>query len=279
MPLPRRVRRRRTPKFVFVVTYGRSGSTLMQGLLNTVPGALVRGENNLFVLPLFRSWVALRAYHRKYGRHGARRGVQSAFYGLDEFRPAAYVDSCREAVLPQLYGKVSPRKVRLLGFKEVVWYRVRPRETEQFFDFFDRLFPDARYVLHRRAHENVSKSGFWRKEEPDKVARSLARVEEVQDYLADSRPERTLWTRYEDLTSDDPAVVDRELEALTEFLTGSCDDDLMARMRETLRVGYGPLAFGSRAEGSSQRRARRRAKGRQKGRAEAKQPPADSASK
>jgi len=35
------------PRYVFVVTYGRSGSTLMQGLLNALPGVLVRGESSL----------------------------------------------------------------------------------------------------------------------------------------------------------------------------------------------------------------------------------------
>ena len=50
------------PRFLFVVTYGRSGSTLVQGLLNAMPGVLVRGENNLFVLPLFRSWDALASF-------------------------------------------------------------------------------------------------------------------------------------------------------------------------------------------------------------------------
>ena len=32
--------------YVFVMTYGRSGSTLLMGLLNTIPGYLVRGEND-----------------------------------------------------------------------------------------------------------------------------------------------------------------------------------------------------------------------------------------
>ena len=30
--------------YLFVVTYGRSGSTLLMGLLNSIPGYLIRGE-------------------------------------------------------------------------------------------------------------------------------------------------------------------------------------------------------------------------------------------
>jgi hypothetical protein len=33
------------PDHLFIVTYGRSGSTLLQGILNSTPGVLIRGEN------------------------------------------------------------------------------------------------------------------------------------------------------------------------------------------------------------------------------------------
>ena len=32
--------------FVFIFTYGRSGSTLLMGLLNSLPHYCIRGENN-----------------------------------------------------------------------------------------------------------------------------------------------------------------------------------------------------------------------------------------
>lgn len=232
------------PRFTFVVTYGRSGSTLVQGLLNTLPGALVRGENNLFVLPLFRSWALLRGYHRRYGKLAGERGVQSAFYGIDEVSADAYAESARELVMRQLYGSADPSTVEVLGFKEVAWHRVRPKESPAFFNFLDMAFPDARYVLHRRAHEDVTKSGFWRREDPDSADLALQRVETMQDRLRETRPGRTHDTRYERLTSDDPGVVEAELRGLAEFVLGSCDEPLLARMRETLNVGFGPKPFG-----------------------------------
>ena len=51
------------PKFafdaVFVITYGRSGSTLMQGILNSIDGFHIKGENNGFVFKLFESYQLL----------------------------------------------------------------------------------------------------------------------------------------------------------------------------------------------------------------------------
>ncbi len=243
------------PRFTFVVTYGRSGSTLVQGLLNTLPGGLVRGENNLFVLPLFRSWVALRDYQQRYGKLAAERGVQSAFYGMGEVSLDGFVESARELALRQLYGSADPATVNVLGFKEVAWHRVRPKEGPAFFNFLDKVFPDARYVLHRRAHENVTASGFWRRENPTSVTKALRRVEAIQDRLRETRPERTHDTRYERLTSDDPAVVDAELRGLAEFVLGSCNDPLVDKMRQTLEVGFGPNPFASKKRAERKKRA------------------------
>jgi len=38
---------------VLIITYDRSGSTLLQGILNSIDGCLIRGENNGFCLHLF----------------------------------------------------------------------------------------------------------------------------------------------------------------------------------------------------------------------------------
>ncbi len=39
--------------YLFIVTYGRSGSTLLQGILNSIPGYLIRGENRAALFHLY----------------------------------------------------------------------------------------------------------------------------------------------------------------------------------------------------------------------------------
>lgn len=53
--------------YLFVVTYGRSGSTLVQGLLNSIPGYLIRGENRGVLYRLYQ-------YHSR----SRRRATSSA---------------------------------------------------------------------------------------------------------------------------------------------------------------------------------------------------------
>ena len=73
--------------YVFVMTYGRSGSTLLMGLLNTIPGYLVRGENDdaLRYLYDFHRTCVERSQHWPVERVRMRT---DPFYGIGDFPPA-----------------------------------------------------------------------------------------------------------------------------------------------------------------------------------------------
>lgn len=234
---------------VFVVTYGRSGSTVVQGLLNALPRTLVRGENRLFVLPLFRGHDVLRRHRDTYNRPATRRPV-SAFYGLDEIDVHALATGIGELVNRQLLGDVEPGAVDRLGFKDVVWHRVQPEEREAFFAFLDEAFGEPLYVLNRRDPESARASGFWRKKEADTALRQIERIRDMQAYLSSSRPARSLEVHYEAFTSADPDVVRRELSRLAGFVLGADPtDEVLDAMSGTLQVAHGPRPFSSGREG------------------------------
>jgi hypothetical protein len=234
-------------RYVFVVTYGRSGSTLVQGLLNALPGTIVRGENNFYVLPLFRSLALVRAFQELHREHN-QVDTTSAFFGLDQIHEADFVTATRELLTRHMLGSADPSTVQVLGFKEVLWHRIRRTETEPFFAFLDDVFPGARYVLNERSHEQVVTSGFWRTAKPEEALQAINRVEVIQEHLRKTRPDRVLDVRYEQLTSADRAQSDAALRSLAMFVHGSCDDPLLARLRERLAVGHGPRPFGQSRE-------------------------------
>jgi Sulfotransferase family len=238
----RTLRQQEPKRFVFVVSGGRSGSTLVQGLLNALPGTLVRGENSFYILPIFRAYRGTQTFQRKYGRSAAE--ATSAFYGLHEIDLGDFVRSTRRLALRQLFATVDPRTVKVLGFKEVRWEHIRPNETEAFFDFFEKVFPNALYVLNERDPQKAVRSGQWLRTDEKTALKALARVHEVQRYLRESRRERTYDTRFEVITGDDDAVRDQALTGLAEFVVGSCDDELLARLHAVLKVGHGPFPFG-----------------------------------
>jgi hypothetical protein len=231
------------PDYVFVVTYGRSGSTLTQGMLNTLPRTLVRGENNLYLLPMFRAYAGLKNFKRKYGGPGSVKAA-SAFYGLGEVDLDGFASSVRDLTQRQLLGAVAPADIDRLGFKEVLWHRIKPKEWTRFFDFMDLAFGEPRYVLNRRDVAMASTSGFWRKEAPGEAQRQIGRTLELQDHLRETRPGRCFDTQFEDMVSEDREVAGDLLRRLAEFVTGSCDDALLAALFATRETGHGPNPFG-----------------------------------
>jgi hypothetical protein len=239
-----RSKRKASFQYVFVVTYGRSGSTLVQGLLNTLPGTLVRGENGFYILPLFRAFRFAKAFKQQHQKHGSQK-TSSAFFGLNEMRPKGFVTHTRDLVTEQLLGKQDPRQVQALGFKEVLWHRVNPGETEDFFMFMDDAFPGVKYVLNQRDHEQVVGSGFWQRFEESEAYQAIQRVEEMQEHLRSTRPGQVVDLRYEVITGEDKGASDAQLRSLAEFVTGSCDDALMDALHKTLETGHGPNPFGA----------------------------------
>lgn len=229
-------------RFVFIVSGGRSGSTLTQGLLNALPGTLVRGENSFYVLPMFRAYRGTQNFQRKYSKNSG--DVTSAFYGLGEIDLHDFVRSTHALAMRQLLGSEDPRTVEVLGFKEVRWEQIRPNETDAFFDFFEQVFPGARYILNERDAKKVVGSGQWLRKDEETAMQALARVREVQQYLRETRPDRTYDTKFEVITGTDEAAKDQALSGLAKFVVGSCDEPLLARLRDVLKVGHGPFPFG-----------------------------------
>lgn len=236
-----RAAREKTPhRYVFVVSYGRTGSTLLQGLLNALPRTLVRGENGLYVLDLYRAQASVSAMREGHLKHD-RRTPESAFFGLKEIRPQAFERHMRELVSEAILGRTRSSSWDVIGFKEVAWHRIEPEETAGFFDAMDRAFPDVRYVLNTRDHSAVLASGFWKRVDEDAARRLIERVGEVQEHLRRTRPDRVVEVRYEAMTSSDRAERDELLRTLGDFVLGApVSEEVLASLRETLARPHGP---------------------------------------
>lgn len=227
---------------IFVVAYGRSGSTLLQGLLNTLPHTLIRGENNFFILPIYRSVRRLSSFQGRFTKTAAAKGIRSAFYGLDAMDMDVLRADIRQMVDRQLIIGHEDAGVKRIGFKEVLWHQVNAKEDAGFIEFMASAFPDSRYILHRRNHDEVHTSGFWQRGSTEEALQAIARVEELQDAFEAALPEQVLRTRYEEFT--DPGRRRDALRRLATFVTGDAPDPVIDQMLETMKDGYGPRPFG-----------------------------------
>ncbi len=214
-------------KHLFVITYGRSGSTLLGGILNLVPGALIRGENHGSLNHLYR---AVRAVERTLAQPRTIDDDKpiEAWFGASNVKPRAF----REGVVQAFVDNVLvPRPgVSMIGFKEIS-YRLRDFSEEEFSDFLLFLreaFERPCFVFNVRRHEAVARSAWWAGE--PNARRELAELDRRYRLAAGQHPDISAWVDYDRIV-DDPA----SLRSLFDFLGAPFDE---AAVRAVLAIPH-----------------------------------------
>lgn len=146
---------------LLIVTTGRTGSTLLMGVLNSLPGVLIRGENHNFCF-------GLHLAHRALGlvKELPRRawGPLTPFYGAKHLDPEAFMNDARALVRRQI---LAGDAAQCWGFKEI---RYTPRELAHsgqyalapYLDFLDALFEKPLFVFLTRDMDEIADSQWWK---------------------------------------------------------------------------------------------------------------------
>lgn len=191
-------------EFVFVMTYGRSGSTLLQALLNTAPGVLIRGENRAMTYHLYQYHAtAVREAQRV--KQVARRPF-NPWFGMCDYPVELSLERIRELVIDTLL-RPEP-DTRLLGFKEVRWYY---EDLADYVGFLRAAFPGCRFIVNTRRLEDVARSGWWRDRHDSLV--ELRETEERILAVAERLGESAYSVNY-----DDYSTAPERLRGLYEWL-------------------------------------------------------------
>lgn len=214
-------------EFLFIVTYGRSGSTLLMGLLNALDGFCLRGENNGVLYDLFQ-FQSKAVEARATQTQEEQLTSTSPWYGIDEYPAELAAARIRQLVIDTLL-RPEPG-TRVTGFKEVRWWL--PKLVE-YLDFVEEVFPGARFVLNTRNLDDVAQSS-WHRTKPDARIK-LEEADAGLRQIVGNRGDRAYHVHYDDYVSD-PSV----LRGLYEWLGAEYDPE---RVAEVLSVEH---SFSSR---------------------------------
>lgn len=180
--------------YVFIVTYGRSGSTLLQTLLQSINGYFIRGENANALLPLYQS-VSRIATARV--DHGYREiEAKGPWYGINQVEPERYAKKLLDVFIEEIIQP--PEDARVIGFKEIRVHEAKSGEFERYLDFMATHFAPAKFIFNRRGWEDVAASGWWKNCEPELVKGIVEEADGLYaDYVA-KHPDRCFVAQYED---------------------------------------------------------------------------------
>lgn len=215
---------------VLIVTYGRTGSTLLQGVLNSIDGCLVRGENFQFCRGLFLAWDALQRAKKEYGSPEDSGDPSRPWFGAAEFDAGRFFDDARRLVMNQLAPL--PNAYRCIGFKEIRYletdrepgHPLTDRRLREYLWFLVRLFRNPAIILLRREHEDVVHSAWWSNMEPERVRARLEAFEQSCGRFA-SNYRHAFAIDYADVVGHS-----HQLEALFEFLGAPYDPERVAEV-------------------------------------------------
>lgn len=193
--------------YLFVITFGRSGSTLLQRMLNSHSDFLIRGENHALPMRLFGGLANMKQTIAEFGdRHD---DATHPFFGLSTFK---------QPHLDEIFGQFLDRIIinnntgaRIVGYKEI---RYGPDfvDLSSYLYYLTYLLPKVTFVFLYRNPEDAAKSGWWRHQ--------TNAVEYLTDYISMMRSVQSehninsIEIHYEDIIDDVSAL--HSIEAATD---------------------------------------------------------------
>lgn len=187
---------------IFIVTYGRSGSTLLQSVLQSIPGAHIRGENGGALEGLFRASSALRQAHKQHGIEP--HPADHPWHGMSEVRVSGFERRLAQAFVTDVLRP--PEDARWIGFKEVRYIQMGT-QLPDFLNFCRRVFHNPFFVFNSRNIEDVAKSGWWATQPLDEVRFKLKRSDEIFARYAGNNPDVSHHVVYEEMLANPGAML------------------------------------------------------------------------
>ncbi|MDH5400536.1 MAG: sulfotransferase [Cyclobacteriaceae bacterium] len=208
---------------ILIITYGRSGSTLLQGVLNSIEGCVVRGENNNFCHHLYHAYNALLQtnYH---GNENSR----SAWYGGNLYDKDFFLGQAEGLLRTMLKGNEGDN-IKCYGFKEI---RYNPEEVHNlgdYLNFLSKIFPNVAFIFNTRNLEDVVKSKWWALRDKEEVMALLKETElNFFDFIARNR-DNSFHITYEDVIGKSDKLLEMH-EFLEVNYTEEAIDAVLATM-------------------------------------------------
>ena len=202
---------------VFVVTYGRSGSTLLQGLLNAIPGYRIYGENAGFMFKLQDSYDALLTAHRHLA-NPKNDNESQPWFGSSRFDKESVTQEFRQFVNAMLFRPHLDPEHRVFGFKEIRFNDMKHENIDKYIQFMRRLFPQTAIIFNTRNIDDVVKSGWWRSSYWAGLPAQLAAFHEFCKNYSKQNSGHAIHIAYDDLIRSDRREVRRLLGFLGETL-------------------------------------------------------------
>lgn len=222
-------------QFLLIVTYGRSGSTLLQGMLNTLEGYLIKGENGDLLHGLFSAHQNLAEVRSRNLKPGID-SPENSWYGLDQLTDIRFFEKASMFATQFLFPESDKgQQYRCLGFKEIRYFSLMQQSgvqaLDEYLDFLMHLFPNSKLIFLSRNHSQVMSSNWWaQSRDPELLRANLEKFDQWADEYCLSHQHKSFRIRYADMIE-----INSRLGEMFQFL----DEELNTQqIEQVLEVAY-----------------------------------------
>jgi hypothetical protein len=161
-------------RHILIVAYGRSGSTLLQGILNSINGVLIRGENGNVFACVYSMLQTIRHHRAQYPELNY---PNHPWFGIHALTDDVFFDALRPAARSIILAdRVDDPSITTLGFKEIR-YESSGEELGDYLDFLVELLPECAVIFNVRDKSDTSESEWWALEDRSSVIHRLGVLE------------------------------------------------------------------------------------------------------
>jgi len=148
-------------QYVFVVTYGRSGSTLLNGVLNSIPGYTIKGENN-------NAFYHLYQFYNSMIQAQCNNDVMQQNFNVKESRNSWWNDVHENSMKQYIQYLMNNtldyyNNYRVVGFKEIRYYSIE--DLSEYLNWLHDI-TNCRFIYLTRNLDDVVQSE-WFKNNPE----------------------------------------------------------------------------------------------------------------
>lgn len=208
--------------YIFVLTYGRSGSTVLMRLLNLPETVEIRGENSNALFWLYKTISSVQRSKDRFGY--TPRETSDPWFGADKIIANDFEETCLKSFVNTVLNPTAGSTHS--GFKEICHLPsvMSAEEFSGYVEFILSRFSSVKIIFNTRDPMAVSRSGWFKDMPQDYV---IAQVSEANKrFVAAAKKSKNC------RVIDYSAVVenDVELKELFEWLEISFDQSLAAEI-------------------------------------------------
>jgi len=178
-------------KFILICSTGRSGSTTLQRIINTIPNTNICGENHNAILHLLNSYKSIKLLPQNNNyEYYKEKNKKPCWY--NHFDKEKIIDDLKNIIIQFLNYEGNAINI---GFKEIRYNDSNIHLLPKFIE----LFPNTKIILHMKKDiASQSKSDWWAKN-PEAYLFLEKKNNVLLEYYKNNKDNNTYVSYFEDL--------------------------------------------------------------------------------